>query len=126
MDAVEPNVFALLLFALLAGVASLVFYVLSGVFPLETRPDLRSPLALTLTAGNIALLLLLLTGGLAYGMANLRWTSLVIVVGCAILFAPALFNVWPSRWRDGQTGLAIVFAGLSAALLLLRTVGSDV
>ncbi|GJD55638.1 hypothetical protein [Methylobacterium dankookense] len=125
MTMIEPNVAALLWFALFAGVASTGFYVLTGVFPLETRPDLRSrPLGLVLIAANVLLLLALVGGSLAYGVANLRWTSLVIVGGLALLFAPGLFNVWPQRWRDGIAGLAIVFAGIGASLGLLQHVGT--
>ncbi|MGH1573364.1 hypothetical protein ACRAWG_25215 [Methylobacterium sp. P31] len=125
MDMIEPNVTALAWFALFAGVASVGFYVLTGMFPLETRPDLKGrPLGLLLLAANVALLLALVGGGLAYGAANLRWTSLVIVGGLAVLFAPGLFNVWPQRWRDGLAGLAIVLAGLGGSLGLLQQVGS--
>ncbi|QGY01214.1 hypothetical protein MMSR116_04320 [Methylobacterium mesophilicum SR1.6/6] len=125
MSMIEPNVAALAWFALFAGVASVGFYVLAGMFPLETRPDLRDrPLGLLLLAANVLMLLALVGGGLAYGAANLRWTSLVIVGGLAVLFAPGLFNVWPQRWRDGLAGLAIVLAGLGGALGLLQQVGS--
>ncbi|WP_336490153.1 hypothetical protein [Methylobacterium nigriterrae] len=125
MTLIEPNVAALLWFALFAGVASTGFYVLTGVFPLETRPDLRSrPLGLALIAGNVLLLLALVGGGLAYGAANLRWTSLVIVGGLAVLFAPGVFNVWPPRWRDGMAGLAIVLASFGVSLGLLQHVGA--
>ncbi|GEP12502.1 hypothetical protein [Methylobacterium gnaphalii] len=125
MDMIEPNVFALAWFALFAGVASVGFYVLTGMFPLETRPDLRSrPLGLLMLAANVVLLLALVGGGIAYGAANLRWTSLVIVGGVAVLFAPGLFNVWPQRWRDGLAGLAIVLAGLGGSVGLLQQVGS--
>lgn len=125
MDMIEPNVAALLWFALFAGVASIGFYVLTGVFPLETRPDLnRRPLGLVLIAANVLLLLALVGGGLAYGAANLRWTSLVIVTGLAVLFAPGLFNVWPQRWRDGLAGLAIVLVGVGVSLGLLQHVGA--
>jgi hypothetical protein len=125
MSMIEPNVAALLWFALFAGVASTGFYVLTGVFPLETRPDLRGrPLGLALVAANVVLLLALIGGSLAYGVAELRWTSLVIVTGLAVLFAPGLFNVWPQRWRDGVSGLVIVLAGIGASVGLLQHVGA--
>jgi hypothetical protein len=125
MSIIEPNVLALAWFALFAGVASVGFYVLTGMFPLETRPDLRArPLGLLMLAANVVLLLALVGGGLAYGVANLRWTSLIIVGGLAVLFAPGLFNVWPQRWRDGLVGLAIVLAGLGGSVGLLQQVGS--
>lgn len=125
MSMIEPNVAALLWFALFAGVASTGFYVLTGAFPIETRPDLGGrPLGLALIAADVLLLLALTGGGLAYGLTNLRWTSLVIVSGLGVLFAPGLFNVWPQRWRDGPAGLAIVLAGLGVSLGLLQYVGA--
>lgn len=125
MDMIEPNVGALLWFALFAFVASIDFYVLSGAFPLETRPDLAGrPLGLLLVAANVLLLIALVGGSIAYGIANLRWTSLVVVGGFAVLFAPGLFNVWPQRWRDGPAGLAIVLAGCVVSLGLLQAVGA--
>lgn len=46
MGMIEPNVAALPWFAIFALVASAGFYVLAGVFPLGSRPDLRRmPLA---------------------------------------------------------------------------------
>ncbi|GJE62432.1 hypothetical protein [Methylobacterium trifolii] len=124
MQSIEPNVAALVWFSVFAGVASTGFYVLAGAFPLETRPDLRGrPLGLALLAANVILLALLVGGGLAYGAAHLRWTSLVIVGGLALLFAPGLFNVWPERWRDGPAGLAIVLAGTGLSLGLMQAVG---
>ena len=125
MDMIEPNLAALLWFALFSVVASIGFYVLTGVFPLETRPDLRRhPLGLALIAVNVLLLLALAGGSVVYGAANLRWTSLVIVAGLAVLFAPGLFNVWPQRWRDGTVGLVIVLTGFGVALGLLQHVGA--
>ncbi|ACL63049.1 hypothetical protein [Methylobacterium nodulans] len=124
MDMVEPNVVALLWFTIFAGVTCLGFYVLTGAFPLETRPDLKRPLGLALLSINLLLLVALGAGSVAYGVEHLRWTSLVIVGGFAFLFAPGLFNVWPTKWRDGQAGLAIVLAGFGATLGALQAVGN--
>ncbi len=115
MSMIEPNVAALAWFALFAGVASVGFYVLTGMFPLETRPDLKGrPLGLLLLAANVVLLLVLVGGGLAYGAANLRWTSLVIVGGLAVLFAPGLFNVWPQPGVTEWPGLPSCWVGSAA------------
>jgi len=123
MAMIEPNWGALLWFALFIGVASTGFYVLTGVFPLATRPDLRRPTGLALIAADVLMLLALVAGSLAYGATHLQWTSLVIITGLALLFAPGVFNVWPSRWRDGTAGLATLCAGFGAALALLQHVG---
>jgi hypothetical protein len=125
MGMIEPNVVALLWFAIFALVTSAGFYVLAGVFPLATRPDLRRlPLGLALIAVDVVLLLAVASGTIAYGIAHLRWTSLVIVAGLALLFAPALFNVWPHRLRDRTAGLVILLVVFSASLSLLQQVGT--
>ena len=125
MSMIEPNVVALLWFAIFALLTSAGFYVLAGVFPLATRPDLRRlPLGVVLIAVDVLLLVALAGGSIAYGVANLRWTSLVIVAGFALLFAPALFNVWPHRLRDRMAGLVILLVVFSASLGLLQQVGT--
>lgn len=113
MDLIEPNTGALALFALFSFVTCLGLIVLSGVFPLATRPDLTRPLGRMLVGLNCLLLAAALWGTLSFGLDHLRWTSAVIVAGMAFLFAPGLFNVWPSRWRDGPAGLLIVMAALA-------------
>ena len=125
MSMIEPNVVALLWFAIFAFVTSTGFYVLAGVFPLATRPDLRRlPLGVVLVAVDVLLLVALAGGSIAYGVAHLRWTSLVIVAGFALLFAPALFNVWPHRLRDRMAGLVILLVVFSASLGVLQQVGT--
>ncbi|PZQ48366.1 MAG: hypothetical protein DI556_14565 [Rhodovulum sulfidophilum] len=119
MAFIEPNLSALAVFALLASIGSLGFLVLSGAFPLATRPDLARPLGLGLIALNTGLLGLVLWGTVAFGLDHLRWTSMVIVGGFALLFTPGLFNAWPGRWRDGMAGLGIVTLGLGLSALLL-------
>jgi hypothetical protein len=125
MVMIEPNVVALLWFAIFALLTSAGFYVLAGVFPLATRPDLRRlPLGLALIATDVVLLIALASGTIAYGVAHLRWTSVIIVAGLALLFAPALFNVWPHRLRDRMAGLLILLVVFSASLGVLQHVGT--
>lgn len=119
MDMIEPNTAGLLIFALLASVGSMGVLVLSGVFPLATRPELKRPLGLVLIGINLVLLAGVLYGTLAFGLDQLRWTSMVIVGGMAFLFTPGIFNIWPGKWRDGVTGLATVMAGLGLTAWLL-------
>jgi hypothetical protein len=54
-----------------------------------------------------------------YGYAELRWSTLIVVTGLVILFAPGLFEVWPSSWRDGRTGLALLVSVQILALAIL-------
>ncbi len=122
MDMIEPNIIALLWFALFGVVASLGVYVLAGFFPLETRPEVSRLPGVLLIAANCVLLLLVLAGATRYGLSELRWTSMVIVTGFALLFSPSLFNIWPSRWRDGIAGLVILVAALGVTTGLLNLV----
>ncbi|PZQ13737.1 MAG: hypothetical protein DI565_14490 [Ancylobacter novellus] len=124
MAAIEPNVVALAWFALFASVASLGFYMVAGLLPLETRPDLTArPSRLVLAGATALAFVVLVVGAALYGVEHLRWTSVVIVTGLALLFAPALFNLWPSESRDGPAGLALTLAVLVAAVGALQAVG---
>ena len=124
MAAIEPNVAALCWFALFAAVAGVGFYVLAGAFPLATRDDLTGEAAgVALVALNAIAFLALAYGALAFGLAELRWTSVVIVSGLAALFTPGVFHLWPERWRDGAAGLGILLAITVAALGALQAVG---
>jgi hypothetical protein len=124
MDAIEPNWVSSLYFAVFATGCALAFLILAGMFPLRARPDTaRSSLAALLVAGNAVLLILLLTGTGFYGYTELRWSTLIVVGGLVILFAPGLFEALPSSLRDGRAGL-LVLAGVQAlALAVLARVG---
>jgi hypothetical protein len=107
MDAIEPNWVSLLWFAAFATICTLAFLVVAGMFPLRLRPDAeKSATATLLIVGNAILLVMLLAGTAVYGYAELRWSTLVVVTGLVVLFAPGLFQVWPPSLRDGKTGLA--------------------
>ncbi|GLK68823.1 hypothetical protein [Hansschlegelia plantiphila] len=124
MAMVEPNVAALLWFALFAGVAGLGFYVVAGAFPLSTRDDLTGhPAGAPLAVVNALAFAALAVGATLYGVEHLRWTSVVIVAGLALLFAPGVFHIWPQRWRDGLSGLAIMLGLTAAAIAALQLVG---
>jgi len=123
MAAIEPHWISLLWFAAFATVCTLAFLVVAGMFPLRSRPEsARSGAAQVLVAGNALLLATLLAGTGLYGYAELRWTSLVVVAGLVVLFAPGLFEVWPSSIRDGRTGLVILVGIQALALATLAKV----
>jgi hypothetical protein len=124
MTAIEPNWIASLAFAAFATGCALAVLILAGMFPLRARPDAaKSSLALLLVAGNALLLILLLAGTGFYGFTELRWTTLIVVGGLVVLFAPGLFEALPERLRDGRAGL-IVLAGVQAlGLAVLAKVG---
>jgi hypothetical protein len=117
MAAIEPNWIPLLWFAAFATICTLACLVVAGMFPRAARPEsARSGVATLLVAGNAILLTALLIGTGLYGCAELRWSSLIVVAGLAVLFAPGLFEIWPASFRDGRNGL-VVLAGVQLAAL---------
>jgi hypothetical protein len=124
MDAIEPHWISLLWFTAFATTCAVAFLVVAGMFPLRSRPDsAKSGAATLLVVGNAVLLIVLLTGTGWYGYTELRWSTLIVVGGLVVLFAPGLFEAWPPPLRDGSAGL-IVLVGIQAlALAALAKVG---
>jgi hypothetical protein len=117
MEAIEPNWISLLWFTAFATIGTVAFLVVAGMFPLRPRPDeVRSNVSTILAVGNGLLLFTLLVGTGLYGYAELRWSTLVVVTGLVVLFAPGLFEVWPSPLRDGRKGL-VVWVGVQILAL---------
>jgi hypothetical protein len=125
MDAIEPHWVALLWFAAFATTGMVALLVVAGMFPLRSRPEaVRSNAATMLVAGNGILLAALLIGTGLYGYAELRWSSLVVVTGLVVLFAPGLFEVWLSSLRDGRKGLVVLVGVQILALAALARIAS--
>jgi hypothetical protein len=123
MAAVEPNWISLILFAAFATICTIAFLIVAGMFPLGSRPEAaRSRAATLLVVGNGLLLSALLVGTGLYGYAELRWSTLIVVTGLVVLFAPRLFEVWPSSFRDGRTGLVVLVGIQILALATLAKV----
>jgi len=123
MEAIEPNWVSLLWFAGFATVGTLGFLVVAGMFPLRARPDtMRSTAATLLVVGNAILLAALWIGTGIFGYAELRWSTLIVVTGLIVLFAPGLFEAWPSSLRDGRTGLVVLVSVQLLALAALAKV----
>ena len=111
MDTIEPHWVASLYFAAFATSCALAFLILAGMFPLRARPDgARSALAALLVVANAALLIVLLIATCFYGYSELRLTTLIVVAGLVLLFAPGLFEALPAGWRDGRAGLVALAA----------------
>jgi len=72
-----------------------------------------------LVAGNGVLLFALLVGTGIYGFAELRWSTLIVVTGLVVLFAPGLFEICPSSLRDGRKGLVVLVGVQMLALAAL-------
>jgi hypothetical protein len=128
MDAIEPHWVSLLWFAGFATVGAVAFLMVSGMFPLRSRPDAaRSSAATVLVFGNAVLLAALLVGAGWYGYAELKWSTLIIVTGLVVLFAPGLFEVWPAPLRDGPSGLvALVGVQVLALAALAKVAGPSI
>jgi hypothetical protein len=110
MDAIEPHWISLLWFAAFATVCTLAFLVVAGMFPLRARPmAVKSDIGLLLVIGNAALL---------------RWSTLIVVAGLVVLFAPALLEIWPSSFRDDSKGLAALIGIQMLALAALAKIAS--
>jgi hypothetical protein len=123
MQTIEPNLTSLLWFAALATVAMLALLIVAGTFPFRPPPDAtRSDATPLLVAGNAVLLAALLVGTGIYGYAELRLSTLIIVAGLAVLFAPALFEIWPSFLRDGPAALGVLVGVQLLALAALARV----
>ena len=123
MQAIEPNWVSSLWFAVFATICTLAFLVVAGMFPLRARPDsARSNAATLLVGSNAILLAALLVGTGLYGYAELRWSTLIVVTGLVVLFAPGLFEVWPAPLRDGPAGLVALVGVQILALAALATV----
>jgi hypothetical protein len=125
MDAIEPHWISLLWFAGFATICTVAFLIVAGMFPLRSRPDsAKSGTGTLLIVGNAALLAALLAGTGLYGYAELRWSTLIVVAGLVVLFAPGLFEVWPSTLRDGNAGLMVLVGVQALALATLAKIGS--
>ena len=112
MDAVEPNLSGGFVFAAAWLVTALAFYVITGMFPMSSRPEATRGTAGTALVGLNAILFAgILAGTLWYGWHELRWTSLVLIAAFGFLFAPAVFEIWPAGWRDSRGGLLLLAAG---------------
>jgi len=124
MNAIEPNWLSMLWFILFATICGISLLIVSGMFPLGRNPEERSSgLTALLVVGNAALLAALLIGTGFYGYTELRWSTLVVVTGLIVLFAPGLFEEW--RWSIGnaKTQLAILVGIQAVALFVLNRIG---
>lgn len=126
MAALEPNIFALAWFALFSTLCCVGFLVLSGSFPLNARRERGQESSPALALLNGALMLVLVSFTLAFGLIELRVTSVIVVAGLAFLFAPASFEIWPERWRDGRAVLAIMALAQLGSIVALYQVGGEV
>ena len=123
MNAIEPHWISLLWFAACSTVCMLALLTVAGMFPWRSRPEQARSAGMTLLiAGNAALLAALLAATCCYGYSELRWSTLIVVTGLIVLFAPGLFQAWPSSLRDGWAGLAALIGIQAVALAALAKI----
>jgi len=123
MSAIEPNWLSMLWFILFATICGISLLIVSGMFPLGRNSEGRSSgLTALLVLGNGTLLATLVIGTGFYGYNELRWSTLVVVTGLIVLFAPGLFEEW--RWSIGniKTQLTILVGVQVMALLALNRI----
>jgi hypothetical protein len=125
MNAIEPHWVSLLWFAACSTVCMLALLTVAGMFPWRSRPEQARSAGMTLLiAGNAVLLAALLMGTGFYGYSELRWSTLIVVTGLIVLFAPGLFQAWPSSLRDGRAGLIALIGIQVVALVALAKVAA--
>jgi len=123
MQAIEPNWISLLWFAAFATISIVALLIVAGMFPLNAGSAAGgSSMSTLLVIGNAVLLAALLMGTGLYGYAELRWSTLIVVAGLVVLFAPTLFEIWPSSMRDGSAGLIVLVGVQMLALAALAKV----
>lgn len=122
MNQIEPNIIQLVWFTALWSVCCLGFLQLAGMYPLESRAA-RIPVPLVIV--STVLWVVLLIGAFAYAVAELRWSSIVVVAGLLFLFMPEPFQAIPERWRNSSTGLVVTGLVLAAALITLGVFTSN-
>ena len=123
MQAIEPNWISLLWFAAFATISIVALLIVAGMFPLNAGSAAGgSSMSTLLVIGNAVLLAAVLMGTGLYGYAELRWSTLIVVAGLVVLFAPTLFEIWPSSMRDGSAGLIVLVGVQMLALAALAKV----
>jgi hypothetical protein len=126
MEAFEPNLAGLLVFAASWAALCIGAIFLAGMLPLSAAPEaVRSAGGVALVAVNTALLLGLAILTVAHSYAELRWSSAVVVGGAIFLFAPFAIQDLPERLKNGLAGLALLFLVLCGALALLVLRGAS-
>lgn len=125
MDVFEPNWQALSVFAFAWATLCIGGVLMAGMLPLSSAPlAARTPSGVALVTVNLLLLLGLLALTLAYGYAELRWTSAVVTGGMIFLFAPFAVQDLPEALKNGRAGLLLLFVLILAALALLQNGGA--
>jgi len=120
VDAIEPNLIALVVFVAAWAVGCAGLFYLIGILPLKAAPAaVRRGAGPMLVITNVGLVGLLLVFSLLFAFAELRWTSLVVAGGMVFLFSPFIIQDLPEGLKDNKTGLSLVMLLTVVGLLVL-------
>jgi len=124
VDAIEPNLIALVVFVAVWAVGCAGLFYLIGILPLSAAPtNVRRGAGPMLVLANVGLVGALLLFSLLFAFSELRWTSLVVAGGMVFLFSPFVIQDLPRGLKDNKIGLSIVLVMTAAALVLLYLAG---
>jgi hypothetical protein len=124
LDAIEPNIGALAVFAVAWLVCCTAAFQISGLLPLAEAPQsVRSGSGAALVFLDIALLLLLAVLTLFHCFRELRWSSIIVVGGAIFLFSPFVTQDLPPALKYSKAGLAFLALVLVLALAILVGAG---
>jgi hypothetical protein len=115
MSSIEPNVMALVVFALSWTVVCFGSFLLAGMLPLgAAAQEIRQPAGKLLLCVNALLLAALFSLAAQIAYRDLRWTSIIIAAGSIFLLAPFLVQDLPERIKNGLGGLVLLLMLLAA------------
>jgi hypothetical protein len=125
VDAIEPNVQALALFAFAWLVCCAGAFQLAGHLPLSEVPaEVRSRGGTLLIILDAALLLVLLAITLIFSHHELRWPFAIVAGGMIFLFSPFAIQDLPDGLKNGKKGLAVLLLLLVGSIALLLESGA--
>jgi len=120
LSEIDVNWSALFVFvpAWFIGCVGMIY--LSGNLPLQSAPkEVQAEFGPVLVWINVLVLIALVGAALAYAIAELEWTTIVVAGGFVFLFSPFVVQDLPDRMRDTQLGLSVLLCLSAAALALV-------
>lgn len=125
MDVIEPNWIALLAFSAAWVATCVAGFFVSGSLPLAMAPEqVRSGGGPMLVLINALVLVLLAVATILYGIAELRWNSLILAGGAVFLFAPSVIDVLPPTIKDTKLGHWLILGLVTLGFATLISMGA--
>lgn len=98
---------------------------MSGSLPLTMAPEpVQTGSGRALVVLNVVVLLFLAAATLLYGLAELRWVSLILAGGAVFLFAPLAIEILPPSFKDTKLGHWLILALVVLGLATLFSMGA--